>query len=232
MTVGIGIIDYRGFKHLRKIPRTDAIVMVVVLLLTVFVGLLQAVAIGMVMASLLFMKSISDVIEKGASSAPLRSFSEEIPWSDEGTLLEEVGNKVFIKHLEGALFFGFASRFQEMVKALPNVELVIMRMGKVPYVDQSGLYAMEEAVSDLQAQNVAVIFTGLGEQPENMFNRIQLIPGLVPAEHSFKTFEEATAFIKNYLQKHGSLRSLASYQLHSNGRKVPIVDYDRSALQD
>lgn len=205
--------------------------MIVVLLLTVFVGLLEAVAIGMVMASLLFMKNISDIIERGASSAPLRAFSTEIPWSDEDNLLNDVGDKVFIKHLEGALFFGFASRFQEMVKALPNVELVIMRMSRVPYVDQSGLYAMEEAVTDLQDQGVAVIFTGLGEQPKDMFSRIRLVPGLVPAEHCFDTFGEAAIYIKNYLQKHGTLRTLANHQLQSNG-KVPITEYDRSALQD
>lgn len=231
ITVGIGIIDYRGFRHLKKIPRTDAAIMIVVLLLTVFVGLLEAVAIGMVMAALLFMKNISDVIEKGTSSAPLRAFSTEIPWSDEGNMLEEVGDKVFIKHLEGALFFGFASRFQEMVKALPNVEVVIMRMGRVPYVDQSGLYAMEEAVSDLQNQGVAVIFTGLQAQPKDMFRRIQLVPGLVPAEHCFKTFEDAAVWIKKYLQEHGTLHSLAKRQLHANG-KVIIPEYNISGLQD
>ncbi len=231
ITVGIGIIDYKGFKHLRKIPRTDAAIMIVVLLLTVFVGLLEAVAIGMVMASLLFMKSISDVIEKGTSSAPLRAFSEEISWSDEGNLLEEVSDKVYVKHLEGALFFGFASRFQEMVKLLPNVELVIMRMGKVPYVDQSGLYAMEEAVTDLQEQGIAVIFTGLKEQPKTMFERIHLVPGLVPATHCFSTFEQGAVWVKIYMQQNSTLRKLAKEQLHFNG-KVTLAELNRNTLQD
>ncbi|EAR21061.1 low affinity sulfate transporter [Nitrococcus mobilis Nb-231] len=56
ITVGIGIIDYRGLRHFRHVPRTDFAVMLAVLLLTVLVDLLQAVAVGMIMASLFFIK--------------------------------------------------------------------------------------------------------------------------------------------------------------------------------
>ncbi|MEL6849853.1 MAG: SulP family inorganic anion transporter, partial [Bacteroidota bacterium] len=53
ITVGIGIIDYKGLSHLRKIPVADGVVMIVVLLMTVFWDLQWAVGIGMVMASVL-----------------------------------------------------------------------------------------------------------------------------------------------------------------------------------
>lgn len=43
LAVGISIIDYQGFRNIRVIPRTDAKVMVVVMVLTVFIGLLEAV---------------------------------------------------------------------------------------------------------------------------------------------------------------------------------------------
>ena len=46
ITVGWGIIDFRGFKDLRRIPKSDAFVMIVVFLMTVFVDLLTAVGIG------------------------------------------------------------------------------------------------------------------------------------------------------------------------------------------
>ncbi|MEM6726243.1 MAG: SulP family inorganic anion transporter, partial [Bacteroidota bacterium] len=70
ITVGIGIIDYKGLKHLGSVPLTDAIVMITVLVLTVFVDLLIAVAIGMILSSILFMKKISDVMEHRTQSAP------------------------------------------------------------------------------------------------------------------------------------------------------------------
>jgi len=112
ITVGIGIVDYKGLRHLTEVPRADATVMVIVLLLTVFVDLLVAVGSGMVLAALLFMKNISDVIEHRTVTAPLSEFSREIPWADEGDLVARRGDKVFIKHLDGPLFFGFANRFR------------------------------------------------------------------------------------------------------------------------
>lgn len=228
ITVGISIIDYKGFRHINKIPRTDAVVMVVVLLLTVFVGLLEAVAIGMVMAAILFMKTISDVVEHRASSAPLRAFSREVAWEDEEEIFKEMGDKVFIKHLDGPLFFGFATRFQEMVKALPEIRMVVMRMEKVPYVDQSGLYAMEEAVMGLQSQGIVVLFSGLQEQPHNMLKRINLIPGLVPRSHNFETFETCAAWLKEHIYDNGTtFESLLKEQRESKLEigSIPTSDY-------
>jgi SulP family sulfate permease len=205
ITVGIGIIDYKGLRHLRTIPRADAVVMVVVLLLTVFVGLLQAVAIGMVMAALLFMKNIADVIDHKTKSAPLKDFAREIPWRDEGNIIENVGDRVYIKHLDGPLFFGFSARFQEMIKALPDIRVVIIRMDRVPYVDQSGLYALEDAVMDLQNQGIKVVFTGLHGQPEDMLARINLVPGFVDKEFSFETFEDCATWLQGYLHENDHL---------------------------
>lgn len=210
ITVGISIIDYKGLRHIRTIPRTDAVVMLTVLFLTVFVGLLEAVGIGMVMASLLFMKNISDVIEHRTQSAPIKEFAPEIPWPDETEVTEKMLTKVYIKHLEGPLFFGFASRFQEMIKAMPKMELVVIRMSRVPYVDQSGLYAMEDAILNFQEQGISVAITGLHGQPEEMFRRINLAPGLVPQALIFTTFAECASWLQEYLKNNHSFKPLAT----------------------
>ncbi len=217
ITVGIGIIDYKGFKHIRSVPKTDAFVMITVLLLTVFVDLLVAVAIGMVLSSVLFMKKISEVVEHQTYSAPLRQFSREAAWVDEGDIIDRIGDKVYIKHLEGPLFFGFTSRFQEMVKNLPNISVVVIRMGKVPYVDQSGLYAMEDAIMDLLQKDVAVVFTGLYKdtQPYDMFRAINLVPGLVDERYCFDTFQECAVWLEDYLNSQEIyLDDLAGEQLN------------------
>ena len=205
ITVGIGIVDYKGMRHLTTIPRSDAFVMIAVLLLTVFVDLLIAVGVGMVLASVLFMKHISDVAEQKAETNHLREFSREVAWQDEGDIIDRIGDKVYIKHLDGPLFFGFVSRFQDMVKALPDIKVVIIRMEKVPYVDQSGLYAMEDGVMDMYNRKVAVVFTGLHGQPRDMFERINLVPGLVPEKYCFETFADCTAWLEEHLKGDGSL---------------------------
>lgn len=226
LTVGIGIIDYKALRHLRSLPVADIVIMFVVLLLTVFVDLLTAVGVGMVLAALLFMKSISDVVEHKTqtASASLREFSREKPWEDDEDLLEQYGDRVYVKHLDGPLFFGFATRFQEMVLALPNVSVVIMRMSKVPYVDQSGLYAMEEAVQELQAQDIAVIFTGLSGQPLDMFRRINLVPGLIPEEYIFEEFGDCSSWLVEQLKDEETLHKIIETQLDDDVRVGEDVD--------
>ena len=199
ITVGIGVMDYKGLRHIRQLPRSEVVVMLLVLVLTVMVGLIEAVAVGFVLTSVVFMKKISDVVDHGTQSAPLKEFAREIPWADEGNIVEEIGNRVYIKHLIGPLFFGFASRFQEMIKALPEVGVVVMRMDRVPYVDQSGLYAMEDAIMDLQEKDIKVVFTGLHGQPLDMFERFNLVPGLVEEEYCFEDFHTCSVWLEGYL---------------------------------
>ncbi|MDP4821328.1 MAG: sodium-independent anion transporter, partial [Saprospiraceae bacterium] len=108
---------------------------------------------------------------------------------------------VYIKHLDGPLFFGFASRFQDMMKALPMVQVVIFRMEKVPYIDQSGLYAMEEAILELHNRGIRVAFSHLDEQPLDMLRRIRIIPNLVPESMCFGHFNECARWLENYLEE-------------------------------
>ena len=188
ITVGVGIIDYKGLKHIPHVPRADSIIMLTVLGLTVFVDLLQAVAVGMVLASILFMKKMSDIAESKYSVGFVGQFSREEAWDDEKNISEKIDKKVYIKHFDGPIFFGFAAKFQEMHRELPEIKIIIMRMSKVPYIDQSGLYAIEDAVLDLKAKGVIVLMTKLQEQPKDMLKNIGLIPNLIPEEHLFLDF--------------------------------------------
>lgn len=200
VTVGIGVLDYRGIRSIPYIPKSEVLVMVLVLILTVFVGLIEAVAIGLVLASILFMKSISDIVENRTRAAPLKEFSKEVLWKDEEKYFNEIKDKVYIKHLDGPLFFGFASRFQDMFNALPQIKIVVIRMDKVPYVDQSGLIALEDAILDLREKDIKVAFTDLHGQPLDMFKQYNILPKIVPEEQSFETFEDCMEWIKDELR--------------------------------
>jgi SulP family sulfate permease len=193
-------------------PRADQIVLVLVFVLTVFVDLLIAVAAGMVLSSLLFMKKAAEMSEKGVDTAPLSDFAREVPWSDEGDIIKRIGQKVYIKHLNGPLFFGFAARFNEMVKALPKIEVVIIRMDRVPYMDQSGLYSVEDAIQDMHDLDVAVVFVGVHGQPKDMLESIAIIPNLVSKEYCFNTFSDCAIWLEDYLNGEKSIAKMAENQ--------------------
>ncbi len=200
ITVGIGIIDYKGLRHLIRVPRADAVILIIVLLITVFGNLLHAVGIGLILACVLFMKKSSDLAESGTSVKALAGFDGEQPWEDEGDANFAYKNKIYIKHLYGAMFFGFTSRFQELIKELNNeIRVLIIRMDKVPHIDQSGVYAMEEAITDLQNNKVIVLFTGVQPQPLDMLKKIDIIPDLVPIMHVFDSFKDCEVWLKHNL---------------------------------
>ena len=104
VAAGLGCIDYRGVSHLARIPRSDAVVMVLVFLLTLFLGLIAAVAVGLIVASLVFVKKVADLSERGTTVSPLADH----PWADELDIPDDWREHLLVKHVEGPLFFGFA----------------------------------------------------------------------------------------------------------------------------
>ncbi len=200
ITVGIGIIDFKGLKDLFRIPRADAVVLIIVLLLTVFVDLLQAVGIGMVIASVLFMKRASDLVDSGISSRPIDSFDKEMPWEDEKDLSPELQESIYIQRLDGPIFFGSVNKFQDVMASVPDhSKVVIIRMKKVSFMDQSGLYALESSVRSLKERGKVVLMTIIQPQPLYMMERTHLIPDLIPQHHTFKTFEDCAQWLKKHL---------------------------------
>ncbi|MEM9821601.1 MAG: SulP family inorganic anion transporter [Bacteroidota bacterium] len=201
LPIGFKIVDFKGLRHLTKVPKSDAVVLVLVLFITTFGSLIQAVGIGIALACLLFMKKAGDISEQGLEVGKIADLDGAKPWQDEKEFYEKYKDKVIIKHLYGPLFFGFTSYFKDQIKALSeDVEAVILRMDRVPYVDQSGLYTLEDIIFDLEAQNTKVLIVGLKEQPSDMLKAIEIIPDLVAEEDVFETIEDSFASLRKQFQ--------------------------------
>lgn len=194
ITVGWGIIDFRGFKDLVKVPRADAVVLMIVFLVTVFVDLLTAVAIGMVVACVVFMKNMGDIVEASSDISSMKSSDAESPWEDEG----EIPQGIFVARLRGPLFFGYVTGFKNMLNSVPEgTRTVIIRMKRCAYVDQSGLYAMEDVIRDLTASGVEVMLTAVPQQPMTMLRNTRLVPGLVPESNVYASFEDCAEVLRS-----------------------------------
>jgi len=197
ITVGIGILDYKGLRHLRKVPRSDAVIMILVLLATVFLDLLTAVGIGMVLAALLFMKKMSDITEARTKVNPLSADDYSASGNGNKEMPANLRQSVYVKKIDGPLFFGFASSFQRILETLPDIRYVIIRMERVPFIDQTGVYALEDAVLSLERRNIQVLLAGLQPQPEDMLEKIHIIPNLVSKNHVFVSFKECVQWLSN-----------------------------------
>ncbi|XCF06650.1 SulP family inorganic anion transporter [Tamlana crocina] len=204
ITVGIGVMDYKGLKAIPSLPKdiklgplklsSEVLIMLVVLFLSTFWNLVYAVGIGLIIASLMFMKKIGDLTAERSNVTPL----QEDAWKDEASFPENLKEEVFIKHLKGPLFFGSTNEFQQLSEQIPaTASTVIIRLGRMQYMDQSGLYAMEDVLQDLNKKNIEVLFVGLLKQPKYMMERIDIIPDLIPKEHIFETFKECMKWVKS-----------------------------------
>ena len=207
ITVGIGVMDYKGLKAIPHLPKdikigpvklsSEVLIMIVVLLLSTFWNLVYAVGIGLVIASLMFMKKIGDLT---AERSDVKSLKEE-SWADEFNFPENLKEEVFIKHIKGPLFFGSTSEFQALSQQIPDsAKTVIMRLGRMQYMDQTGLYAMEDMLQDLKKKNIEVLFINLLKQPKYMMEKIDIIPEFIPETHIFKNFETCVKWIKENIK--------------------------------
>ena len=208
ITVGIGVMDYKGLRAIPSLPKDvkfgpikfsmEVLIMLVVLFLSTFWNLVYAVGIGLVIASLMFMKKIGDLT---AERSDVKSLLKEKAWADELNFPVNLKEEVFIKHIKGPLFFGSTSEFQQLAKQIPDTaKAVIIRMGRMQYMDQSGLYAMEYVLVDLEKSGISVLLVGLLKQPQYMMERIDIIPDLIPPEHIFDSFKDCIKWIKENIR--------------------------------
>ena len=145
-------------------------------------------------------------------------------WADEGGISPALRGKIYIKHLDGPMFFGFATQMADLVGRLPEVEMVVIRMDRVPYIDHSGLVGLEDSISRLAELDVDVLITGLGQQPAGLLRALCIIGGggLVPESQVFADFEQAQAWMLAHLPGGASVKTLLA------DRKLS-ADLDESA---
>ncbi|MFJ8119682.1 SulP family inorganic anion transporter [Bacillus mycoides] len=162
ITVGIGIIDYKGIKDFKHIPRSDVIVTVIVLILTIFVDLLQAVAVGIIVSALFLISHTNTSINRFWKENVLT-----IPLNQNEHLL--------VKRFRGPLFFGISNIFQEKLVSYinqtePKISAMILDMSEVSYIDQSGFYALTDSFADISANDITLVFVF----PQNeLFNTVR-----------------------------------------------------------
>ena len=208
VTVGIGVMDYKGLKAIPSLPKdiklgplklsSEVLIMLVVLVLSSVWNLVYAVGIGLVIASLMFMKKMGDLT---AERSDVKALEEEKAWADEKGFPKYLQEEVFIKHLKGPLFFGSTSDFQALANQIPSTaSTVIIRMDRMQYMDQTGLYALEDVLIDLSKSNITVLFVDVLRQPRYMMERVDIIPDFIPEEHIFDTFEECLIWVKQNIQ--------------------------------
>jgi sulfate permease, SulP family len=206
ITVGIGVMDYKGLKAFRGMHTSEKIIMVTVLTLTVFWQLVYAVGVGLVMAAMIFLKRMSDVSANRVKINSLTKMEADID-SEDIKISPELTEKVIFKDLDGPLFFGFVSHFRALITELPDIHLLVLKLDKVPFMDLSGVYALEGAIEELHNMDVIVLISGANEEVSLRFKDLKIVPNLINEEYVFDNFKSCTDWLKVLLEKEGALEN-------------------------
>jgi SulP family sulfate permease len=167
--VAWGMSERDHFKTLLRAPRSDIAVLLTTFGLTVFADLTIAVGVGMVLASMLFMKRMSEVTGIGAiDGESTESGTDELTDAGDpnGLSTRDVPKGVEIYEINGPFFFGVADRIKDVLQELERPPKVfILRMRRVPAIDASGMHALDEFYLKCKRQGTQLLLAGVHAQP-------------------------------------------------------------------
>ena len=197
--VGYDIVDFSYLKRAHKGPRFDLILMVMVLSLTVFVDLITAVAAGVVIAAIAYVKQVSDT-QLALAAGEIDSLSQGL--SDrEIALLKECGDHLTYFDFGGPLSFGAAAdlghHVRERLSPQHHVALAL-DFGRVPFMDVSALRAIETIAQDAAHAGKHLFVCGINESVAESLDGMG-VSNHLPAETRFDTRLEALSAAKEWI---------------------------------
>ena len=152
--VGLDIIDWGFLRRAHRLSKKTALVMWSVLLMTVFWDLIGAVVVGMFVANLLTIESITDH-QLGSMDTGTAHLTTQ-----EQRLLERCGDDLILFHLHGPLSFGAAKGISERMMLVRQYRILLLDITDVPHLGVTASLAIERMVEEAQENNRRVLVTG------------------------------------------------------------------------
>lgn len=181
LMVAYNMSELEHFRHILKVaPKSDVMVLLTCFSLTVIFDMVIGVMVGIVLASLLFMKRMETI-----TSTEVLSFSNSPNNAD-------IPNNTLVYNIQGPLFFGAAEKAIKAIQKFgKNNESFVLILTDVPIMDMTGLVALESLITHLSKKKKAVVLVGAQKQPLELMQKSLII---MNHTHHFDTLSEATHF--------------------------------------
>ncbi len=147
-------------RIVRGAPKVDVGILLLTFFLTVFVDLVVAVNVGVILAALFFMRRMADAvnIEQQIDGVAVPAAANPSPSTANPAPAIEASGGVVIYSIDGPLFFGAAEKLERTLEHIQRpATTLILRMGNVPFVDATGIFAIEEIITDFQRHGATVL---------------------------------------------------------------------------
>jgi SulP family sulfate permease len=186
--------DWRTFLGELRAPKSDVAVLLATFVLTILVDLTVAIEVGVVLATFLFMRRMSEVtrvnVYRGGAIEGLDE--DEEGERDPGSVtLRDVPHGVEVYEIDGPFFFGAAETFKStLARVAARPQVLIVRLRHVPAIDSTGLHALEDLRRRCQRDRTVLLLSDVHAQPLLAMERAGFIAALGP-EHLCGTLDEA-----------------------------------------
>lgn len=174
IAIALNIIDWRYLRRAPTAPRGGLALMFTVLGLTVLTNLLVAVAVGIVLASLSFVKQMADLqlesvrtVDNPAGEASLTD--------EEAALMNRMRGNVLLVQLSGPMSFGAANGLHRRLGRYQDYEEIILDFTGVPIVDSSAAMALEQIISQARSGDHVVALVGVSRSVARVFARLGIL---------------------------------------------------------
>ena len=182
VVVAYNMSEWRIFVSEFRGPKSDIAVLVTTFLLTVLVDLTVAIGVGMVLASFMFMKRMSEVSEVNAIRGEMlgEGDADGEPSGDAtGRTMDPriaaLPKDVQVYEINGPFFFGAADRFKDALAEVGSrPKVLILRLRDVPAIDSTGLNALHDVVKRTRRDGTRVLLTEVRERVRRVIERSRL----------------------------------------------------------
>lgn len=192
--------EWSYFIQFKKIPKSDYAVFLLTFLLTLFFDLIVGIFAGLMLASLLFMKRMSNLSETINETDLLghrkKENFKEYDWSKRDKPLPDydLPPSVSLYEIRGPFFFGAAEKFATTMRSFKQEDsIIILKMDQVPAMDATGLNAFLRFKAEMQKHGCKIVIVGLNPQPKRFIKK----EGAVV--HFSETMDEAIEAVKQLL---------------------------------
>ncbi len=172
-------------RMIRRAPRADVVILLITFGLTVFADLVVAVNIGVILATLHFLRRMASSVEVRKAT------DQELEHEFAQAGLVDLPPGVLVFSVEGPFFFGAVENFERALAGThTDPKYLIIRLRWVPFIDITGLQTLEEVIGDLHQRGVTVMLSGANSRVSAKLAKAGIIE-LIGAEHNFTNFEQA-----------------------------------------
>ncbi len=172
-------------KLVKRAPKADVVILLLTFGLTVFADLVVAVNIGVIIATLHFVKRMASSVEVKASTH--HELSADLLRHGQTQLPRELA----VYALEGPFFFAAAETFERVMSSIQEQpEILIIRLKWVPFMDITGLQSIEEMIENFHKKNVQVLISGANTRVALKLKKAGIVD-LVGEDNFFSHFDDA-----------------------------------------